>query len=90
MTRLEQERGFADFYFGLVQAVDRFGQGVVERIARAAHRGGNAGLKQPFAVAQRQILRSPVAVVRERSFVGLACRQRLLQGIEHEVGGHTR
>lgn len=42
--------------FRLVQAVDRFGQRIVVAVAPAADRRLDAGLGQPFAVANADIL----------------------------------
>ena len=39
--------------FGLVQADDRLGQGVVVAVAAGADRGDRAGLGQPLGVADR-------------------------------------
>jgi hypothetical protein len=41
---------------GLVQADDRFGQGVIERVAAGTDRSDGAGLGEPFGVADRQVL----------------------------------
>ncbi len=46
--------------FGFVQAVDRLGQCVVVAVATAADRGLDADLGQPFAIADADVLRSPV------------------------------
>src|SRR2546425_1721359 len=51
--------------FGLVQPDDRLGEGVIERVAAAAHRGHGAGLGQALGVADRQVLGTPVAVMDE-------------------------
>ena len=48
---------------GLVQPVDRLGQRVVVAVADAAHRGLDAGFGQPFAVADRDVLRAPDALL---------------------------
>jgi len=42
--------------FGLEQTDDRFGKGVVVAVADAADRRLDAGIGQPFAVLDRQIL----------------------------------
>ena len=49
--------------FGLVQAIDGFGQGVIVAIAPAADRRRNARLGKPFAVADGNILRAPDALL---------------------------
>ena len=41
---------------GLVQAVDRLGQGVVVAVALAAHRRLDTGFGQAFAVPNRHVL----------------------------------
>jgi hypothetical protein len=41
---------------GLVQADDRLGQRIVERVAAGADRGDCAGVGQPLGVADRQVL----------------------------------
>ena len=48
---------------GLVQPVERLGEGVVVAVAARADRGHDAGLGQPLAVADGQVLRAPVAVM---------------------------
>ena len=81
--------------FGLVETVDRLCKGIVERVADRPHRGGDAGLGQPLAVAQRRVLGSSVAVGHHR--VKRACIDRagalagpdgLLEGVQDELGGH--
>ena len=72
---------------GLVEAIDRLGQGVVVGVADRSDRGLEAGLRLPFGVADGQILAAAVAVMDNSP--GLAARPEcLLQGIEHEVGLH--
>ena len=44
---------------GLIQAIDRLGQGVVVAVAFAAHRRRDAGLGQSVAVADADVLRPP-------------------------------
>jgi hypothetical protein len=72
-----------------VQAVDGLGQGVVVAVTSAADRRLDTGLHQPLRLANGDILRSSVGVVnqgiRARLAKGL---QRLLEDIQHEVGGH--
>lgn len=50
---------------GLVGAVERFDHRVVVRIADRADRRGDAGLGEPFAVAEADVLAAGIAVVRE-------------------------
>jgi hypothetical protein len=49
--------------FGLVEAVDRFGEGVVVAVADAADRGLDAGLGQAFGVFDRDVLAAPDALL---------------------------
>ena len=46
---------------GLVQAVERLGQGVVVAVAARADRGHGAGLGQALGVADGEVLHAPVA-----------------------------
>src|SRR5689334_17504919 len=48
--------------FGLVEAVDRLSEGVIERVAHRSDRGADAGLGQAFPVPQRGVLRPSIAV----------------------------
>ena len=52
-------------HFGLVEAVDRLGERVVIQIADAADGGLDASFREALGVAQRKVLRAPVAVVDE-------------------------
>lgn len=54
---------------GLVQAIDRLGQGVVVTVATAADRRLDAGFGQAFAIADADVLRSPIGVVGQRTVV---------------------
>lgn len=75
--------------FGLVQAVDGFGEGVVVAIALAADGRLDAGFRQALGVADGDVLRTPVGMMDQGSVTfRLAGVERLLQGIEHEVGPH--
>ena len=76
-------------HFRLVEADDRFGERVVVRIAATADRRLDPGLDQSLGVADREILRPPVAMMDQRA-VGLPVVQRLLQGVEREVGAQRR
>ena len=69
---------------GPEQADHRFGQGVVIRVAGAADGGSDADLGQALAVADRQVLGSPVAVMHQAIGVG-ASVQRLLQCVQNQV-----
>lgn len=50
--------------FRLVQAVDRLGQRIVVAVAPAADRRLDAGLSQPFAVADADVLRPSDALLK--------------------------
>src|SRR3954468_14808544 len=57
LHRLEGPPGTAPVdHLGLVEAVDGLREGVVKAVADAADRGLNAGLGQPFGVADRDVL----------------------------------
>jgi len=75
----------------LEEADDRFGHRIVVRIAATADRRRDTGLGEPIAVAQRELLRAPVAVMHEvggrRAAPGVDC---LLEGVEHEVRRQRR
>ena len=74
---------------GLEKADDAFGQGVVIGVPDAADRGVDACLSQPLGVSDRQILAASIAMMDQ--VVGLARRalaDGLVQGVEHETGGH--
>lgn len=75
-------------HFGLVQAVERLGQGVVITVARAADGGLDTCFLKSFGVADADILRPFVAVVDQGVAFGLTGVEGLLQRIEHEVRGH--
>lgn len=49
----------------LVQPVDDFGQGVVVAVAHVADGGFDAGLGQPFGIADRHVWHAAVTVVDE-------------------------
>ena len=87
LTRLPRPAPVDDL--GLVQAVDGLGQRVVVAVASAANRGFDAGFGQAFAVANRDVLRTAVAVMHQLAVTFAPARvQRLLQCVEHEVGLH--
>ena len=46
---------------GLVEAVDRFGEGIIEAVALGADRGDRTLVGEPFGVADGQVLGTPVA-----------------------------
>ena len=71
--------------FGLVQPDDGLGQGVVVRVAHAAHRGRDAPLCEALGVAQREVLDAPVGVVDEPITGRTALMKGLFEGIEGQV-----
>ena len=74
---------------GLVEPVDCLGRRVVVAVVLAAHQRLHTGLGQMLAVADVDLDRTPAPMVDQAAVaLGLSCVQRLLQGIEHEVGGH--
>ena len=74
---------------GLVQPVDRLGQGVVVGVALAAHRGLDASFCQALGVANADVLRPSVGMVRQCAIpLRLPGVQGLLQGIQNKVRVH--
>ena len=69
---------------GLEETEDSLGQGVVVRVADAAHRGVDAGLGKPLGVADGYVLDASIAVVDQvvRLRPGM---KGLLQGIEFQL-----
>ena len=68
--------------FGLVQPIDRFGQGLVITASFAAYRGCDVRLGQSLAVADAHILRTPVRMMDQCPIAsGLPGVQRLLQRV---------
>lgn len=77
--------------FGLVETVDRLGQGVVIRIAHAADRGDEIGFCKALCVVHGEILNAPVAVMDQAIIrAGPASMDSLLQGIEDKAGRRRR
>ena len=73
----------------LVQAVNRFGESVVIAVTSTSDRRLDASLGQTLAVADRDVLRTPVAVVNQSvSSLRLPGMQRLVQSIKYEVHAH--
>ncbi len=69
--------------FGFEQPVDRLGEGIVVAVADAADGRLDTGLGEPLGVADRQVLRAPIAMVHEpTTLVGTALVQGLLQSVE--------
>src|SRR5664280_2694986 len=82
-------RAFVTDEFGLEQAVERLGHGVVIRVALAAHGGDRAGLEQALGVADGDVLHAAIGVVHQRGdvvAVASAGPKAHLQGVEREVG----
>lgn len=80
--------------FGLVQAVDSFGQGIVIGAADRANGGLDPGLGEPLTKPDRGVLRSSISLVHkaveiERS-LALTGPDRLFNFIEHHCGCHGR
>jgi hypothetical protein len=76
--------------FRFVEPYHRFREGIVVRIAAAADRRRDARIGEPFGVAHRQVLRSPITMVDQRRGGRSAIIERLLKCIEHEVGLQRR
>src|SRR4051794_36154479 len=70
----------------LLDAVRPTGECVVVAVPDAADGGLDAGFEQALCISNRNVLAAPVAVVNETALCGMAVVQRLLQGIEDEVG----
>ena len=72
---------------GLVEAVDRLGQGVVVAVADAADRWLDPGLGETLGIFDRDILAAAIAVVNEPAPM---CRPAIMKGlfqrIEDEAG----
>jgi hypothetical protein len=67
---------------GLVESVDLLGQRVVVAVALAPHRGLDASLGQPLAVADADVLRPAIRVMDQAAVAfGLPCVQRLLAAL---------
>jgi hypothetical protein len=70
----------------LLDAVRPTGERVVVRVTDTTDGGLDTGIEQALCVPNRNILAAPVAVVDEATFHRTAVVQRLLQGIEDEIG----
>lgn len=75
--------------FGLVEAIDGLCQCVVVAITGVANRRFDTGLTQPFAVANRQILRAPVAVMNQPVRLRPTGVKRLLERIQDKLRAHV-
>lgn len=72
---------------GLVEAVDRFGEGVVIRVADASDGRLDACLGQSLRILDRHVLNAPVRVVNQAAAMnGTLLMKRLFQSIEDEPG----
>src|ERR1700749_2063789 len=70
----------------LVQAVNRFRERIVIRIADAADGGVDACFGQALGVANAHVLRSPVRMVYKAALVArLPGTQRMFECVEHEI-----
>ena len=77
----------ASDHLGLVEAVDRLGQGVVIAAADAADRRLDASVGETFGVADRNVLRSAVRVVNETAALGgPAVVECLFERVQNEAG----
>ena len=75
--------------FGLVQTIDGFGQGIVVAVPLAADGRLDAGLGQALGMADGNRLRSAIRMVDRAGIpLWLTSLERLLQGIQNEVGAH--
>lgn len=75
--------------FGLVEAVDGFGQGVVVGIALATNGRLDAGLCQSLGITDGNVLRPAIRMMDQAAIpLRLAGVERLLQGIQNKVGTH--
>ena len=74
-------------HLGLVEAVDRLGQGVVIGIADAADRRFDASVGETLGVLDSDILRPAIGMMNETAAFGRsAVVERLLQGIQDKAG----
>ena len=70
----------------LVEAVDRFGEGVVVRIADAADGRLDPGFGEPLGVLDRNILGAAIAMMNEAAAAGRpSVMERLFEGVQDEV-----
>lgn len=73
--------------FGLVEAVDRFGEGVVVRVADASDGRIDACLGQSLRILDRHVLNALVRVVNQAAAMkGTPLIEGLLESIEDEPG----
>ena len=72
-----------------VKSADRLSRCIVVAVSGADHRGLNSRLQEPLTLADRNVLRAPVAVMDQSTPRGLSCIKRLLQGIKNKVCLHV-
>src|ERR1035437_7610729 len=75
---------------GLVEAIDRLGQGVVVAVTFGADGVHDTGLGQSFDVSDGQVLDAAIAVVDEAGEIVAAGVDGHLESVESEVGPHAR
>ena len=74
-------------HLGFEQTDDRLGQRIVVTVADAADRGLDASLGQALGVADRDLLRPPIAMMDEPVLPDRSpVVESLLQGIKNEAG----
>ena len=67
---------------GLVEAVDRFGEGVVIRVANAANGRLDARLGEPLGVSNADVLGSAITVMNEAAAAGRpSIMERLFESV---------
>ena len=71
--------------FGFVETVDRFGEGVVVRVADAADGRFDSGFGETLGVLDRNILDAAIAVMDEAGAAGPSVMERLFEGVQDEV-----
>src|SRR5262245_66608508 len=75
----------------LEEADDRLSESIVVRITATPDRWRDTSFRQPIAVAHRNVLGAPIAVMDQAAGAGAAAVVNgLLQRIEHEVGRQRR
>ena len=72
---------------GLVEAIDRLGEGIVVTVTDAADGRFDTRLGEALGVSDADVLRPPVGMVHQPGAMnGPAFVQRLLQRVQYEVG----
>ena len=75
--------------FGLVESVDGFSEGVIERIANGSNGGASPDLVKSLAVANTRELRPCVAVAPKVFELRSALPPRHFECVEHHLGAHV-